>query len=123
MPFGGGRDPRGLGDVVDTLTAALGWDGAIARAQLVADWAGLVGPDNAAHSTPAGLDGGQLTVRCDSTAWAQQLRLIRSAISTRIAERYPAAEIDSIRFVGPDAPSWKRGPRTVPGRGPRDTYG
>ncbi|PZQ74527.1 MAG: DUF721 domain-containing protein, partial [Cutibacterium acnes] len=23
----------------------------------------------------------------------------------------------------PSAPSWKHGPRSVPGRGPRDTYG
>ncbi|MDP4886606.1 MAG: DUF721 domain-containing protein, partial [Aquiluna sp.] len=27
------------------------------------------------------------------------------------------------RFIGPSAPSWKKGPRSVPGRGPRDTYG
>ena len=25
--------------------------------------------------------------------------------------------------VGPEAPSWKKGRRSVPGRGPRDTYG
>ena len=25
--------------------------------------------------------------------------------------------------VGPNTPSWKRGRRSVPGRGPRDTYG
>ena len=31
--------------------------------------------------------------------------------------------VSEIRFVGPTAPSWKKGPRSVPGRGPRDTYG
>ena len=31
--------------------------------------------------------------------------------------------VETIRFQGPDAPTWKRGPRSVPGRGPRDTYG
>ena len=33
------------------------------------------------------------------------------------------AGIESIRFLAPNAPSWKSGPRSVPGRGPRDTYG
>ena len=37
--------------------------------------------------------------------------------------RFPDAGIESVRFEGPNAPSWKRGPRTIPGRGPRDTYG
>jgi len=122
-PFGTGRDPRGLGDVVEQLTAQLGWDSPLERAELTAAWAELVGPDNAAHSAPAGIEEGVLTVRCDSTAWAQQLRLMRAAVLTRITERYPAAGIDGIRFTGPDVPSWKKGPRSVPGRGPRDTYG
>ncbi|MGO1853842.1 MAG: DUF721 domain-containing protein, partial [Microbacteriaceae bacterium] len=33
------------------------------------------------------------------------------------------AGVDNLRFIGPDVPSWKWGPRAVPGRGPRDTYG
>ena len=28
-----------------------------------------------------------------------------------------------VDFRGPQAPSWKKGPRSVQGRGPRDTYG
>ena len=44
-------------------------------------------------------------------------------ITTTIAERHPQAGVESIRVSGPDAPTWKRGPRTVQGRGPRDTYG
>ena len=31
--------------------------------------------------------------------------------------------VTKLRVVGPTAPSWKKGPRTVRGRGPRDTYG
>jgi len=44
-------------------------------------------------------------------------------ITTKIAARFPAAGIESVKFLGPDTPSWKRGPRAIPGRGPRDTYG
>ena len=122
-PFGAGREPHGLGDVVDALTARLGWNSPLARSELIDSWAELVGEETAGHSTPVGIDGGLLTVSCDSTAWATQLRLMRSQILTRIAQRYPDAGIETLRFDGPGVPSWKKGPRSVPGRGPRDTYG
>ncbi|MGB4918016.1 MAG: DUF721 domain-containing protein, partial [Propionicimonas sp.] len=31
--------------------------------------------------------------------------------------------VERVVVVGPSAPSWKKGKRSVPGRGPRDTYG
>ncbi|MBX3091778.1 MAG: DUF721 domain-containing protein [Cryobacterium sp.] len=122
-PFGAGRDPQGIADVLNALTAKLGWNSSLARSELLDSWAELVGDETAAHSTPAGIESGVLTVSCDSTAWATQLRLMRSQIIARIIERYPDAGIDSLRFDGPGVPSWKRGPRSIPGRGPRDTYG
>lgn len=122
-PFGAGRDPHGIGDVVDSLTARLGWNSPLARSEIIASWSDLVGEETAFHSTPVGIDEGLLTVSCDSTAWATQLRLMRSQILTRIGEKYPDAGIDSLRFDGPGVPSWKKGPRSIPGRGPRDTYG
>jgi predicted nucleic acid-binding Zn ribbon protein len=123
VPFGTGRDPRGIEDVLDGLTARLGWNSPLARAELLASWAELAGVETAEHSTPVGIEDGVLTVHCDSTAWATQLRLMRGQITTQIAQRYPEAGIESVRFDGPNAPSWKRGPRSIPGRGPRDTYG
>lgn len=123
VPYGAGRDPHGVGDVLSDLTAELGWDSPLAEAELLATWAEIVGPDTAAHAAPIAIEQGTLTVRCESTAWAQQLRTMRARIITRIMERYPAAGVDAVRFIGPDAPSWKRGPRAIPGRGPRDTYG
>ena len=122
-PFGLGRDPRGLGTVLESMVAALGWDSPIARAELLASWAEIVGEDTAKHSDPVGIDDGVLSVRCDSTAWAQQLRLMQSTILNGIAERFPAAGVERAQFFGPHAPSWKHGPKAVPGRGPRDTYG
>lgn len=122
-PFGVGRDPSGLGDVLDAVTHTLGWTSPLARGELLTAWPELVGVDIAAHSEPVGIDDGVLTIQCDSTAWATQLRIMRAEILTTILRRYPDAEVSSIRFSGPGAPSWKRGPRSVPGRGPRDTYG
>ena len=123
VPFAAGRDPHGLGDVIDGLASKMGWTSPLARSDLLTSWPEIVGVDTGKHSVPEGIDDGVLTVKCDSTAWATQLRLMRSQITTTIAVRFPDAGIDSVRFEGPNAPSWKRGPRSIPGRGPRDTYG
>lgn len=123
VPFAPGRDPLGLGDAIDGLTAKMGWTSPLARSELLASWAAIVGEETAAHCDPTSIEEGTLTVRCDSTAWATQLRLMRSQITTTIAQHFPEAGIQSVRFEGPNAPSWKRGPRSIPGRGPRDTYG
>ena len=122
-PFGSGRDPRGLGDVVDALAAQLGWTSALAQSDLLDGWRELAGEETAKHAIPDAITDGVLVVRCESTAWATQLRMMRQELLVRIGERFPEADIQSIRFQGPDAPSWKRGPRSIPGRGPRDTYG
>ena len=122
-PFSPGRDPRGLGAVMDALTTELGWDSELDKAELIGAWASLVGEPTAEKSRPIGIEDGLLTVQCDSTAWATQLRIMRNELLAAIAQRYPRAGIQSIRFNGPDVPSWKYGFRSTQGRGPRDTYG
>lgn len=122
-PFMAGRDPGTLGDVLAKLTKDAGWEAALSREDLVLQWAELAGPDTAKHSEPVSLEGGMLTVKCDSTAWAKNLQYMRAVIITEIGRRYPEAGVENIRFVGPDVPSWKWGTRVAPGRGPRDTYG
>lgn len=122
-PYGLGREPRGMGDVLATVTSARGWESPIARAELLASWPEIVGTDTAAHAVPIGIEDGVLTVQCDSTAWAQQLRLMGSTVLASIAGRFPAAGVETARFLAPHAPSWKHGPKAIPGRGPRDTYG
>lgn len=122
-PFSAGRDPRGLGAVMDALTTELGWDSELDKAELIGAWGELVGESTAAKSQPLGIEDGVLTVQCDSTAWATQLRIMRVELLTAIGQRYPRAGIQSIRFNGPDVPSWKYGRRSAQWRGPRDTYG
>jgi len=123
QPFGTGREPRGIADVLASVTSELGWKSPLAQSDLMAAWPDMVGDELSAHSHPVSIDDGTLTVQCDSTAWATQLRLMRGTVTTTIVQRYPDAGIQSVRFLAPNAPSWKRGPRSVPGRGPRDTYG
>jgi len=122
-PFGAGRDPAGLDDVIDSLTHVMGWTSPLARGELLSAWPTLVGEDIAARSEPVGIEEGVLSVQCDSTAWATQLRMMQGDILTSIVRTFPDAQVTGVRVLGPGVPSWKRGPRSVPGRGPRDTYG
>ncbi|QUY63114.1 DUF721 domain-containing protein [Gulosibacter molinativorax] len=121
--FGPHRDPIGTADLLDSLFRQYNWQGPLAQAKVINDWAQLAGEQTAQHTQPLYVNERKLVVQCDSTAWATQLRSIRSTILATIRERVPDAEIDEIQFLNPGAPSWKRGPRSIPGRGPRDTYG
>ncbi|CAL4858320.1 hypothetical protein MMM2322_00004 [Microbacterium sp. MM2322] len=123
QPFTAGRDPKGMGDLLADLTRQSGWDVQLAKEDLVLQWAQVAGEETARHADPVALSDGVLTVQCDSTAWAKNLHLMRASIVTELVRRFPDAGVESVRFVGPDVPSWKWGPRAVPGRGPRDTYG
>ncbi|MFB8387987.1 DUF721 domain-containing protein [Microbacterium sp. NPDC055910] len=122
-PFTPGRDPHGLGDVLSAMTREAGWDSQLAREDVVRAWDEVAGADTARHTRPVAFQEGTLTVQADSTAWAKQLQLMRSHILSEIVRRFPEARVTAIRFLGPDVPSWKWGPRAIPGRGPRDTYG
>ncbi|SDS08782.1 DUF721 domain-containing protein [Agrococcus carbonis] len=123
VPFGKGRDPRALGDVLGGFAEDRGWTTTLARADVVAHWPELVGEENADRTEPVAFEDGVLTVRCASTAWTQQMRILRAETTTRILARFPDCGLESVRFIGPDLPSFQRGRRSVPGRGPRDTWG
>ena len=122
-PFGPGRDPKTAASGIDDVLNSFGWQNQIAQAELFAKWGEVVGDLNAANSTPENLTRGTLTVRCKSTAWATQLKLMHAEILSKVQSQFASLEIENIRFTGPQAPSWKKGHRSVAGRGPRDTYG
>lgn len=123
QPFEAGRDPLSAGEVVSGLVADYGWTPDLDRAKLFLSWREIVGVETAAAAEPIELVNGKLIVRCRSTAWATQLRLLQSGFLGSLQVEFPDLSITEIQFIGPNAPSWKRGGRSVPGRGPRDTYG
>ncbi|WP_026556391.1 DUF721 domain-containing protein [Arthrobacter sp. 35W] len=118
-----GRDPLGLGKVVSRLVSERGWSSPVAIGSVMAQWKTLVGEDIAAHCQPESFEETTLHVRCDSTSWATQLRLLSSSLLARFDAELGAGVVTRIQVLGPAAPSWKKGFRTVKGRGPRDTYG
>jgi len=123
VAFGEGRDPGSMAQAFDQLSTSMGWSIHLARADLMEQWPALVGPDVAQHATPVASENGVLDIECDSSAWATQLRLMRADLLRSLLEKFPQADITELSIRAPGAPSWKHGRRSVPGRGPRDTYG
>jgi len=117
------RDPQPFGAILDRLVKARGWQRPAAEARLFGSWADVVGPEIAAHCRPVRLDGGELTIEAESTAWATQLRLLAGRLLGRIGGDIGREVVTTLKIHGPVAPSWAKGNRRVRGRGPRDTYG
>jgi predicted nucleic acid-binding Zn ribbon protein len=117
------RDPQRLGMVAGAAFRERGWDAQLASHRVMSDWAGLVGADVAAQCSPVSLTAGELRISASSSAWATQLRLMSSTILARIVAQVGPEVVRRIIIVGPTSPSWKHGLWSVPGRGPRDTYG
>jgi predicted nucleic acid-binding Zn ribbon protein len=117
------RDPQLLDAAVDRLVGEHGWGQELAVHGVFARWEQVVGPDVAAHVRVERYADGEVTVRADSTAWATQMRLLAATLVRRFNEETEDGTVSRVVVLGPYAPSWRKGPRSVPGRGPRDTYG
>ena len=117
-------DPQNIGAILNELVSARDWRQGIAEGNLFSDWSEIVGADIAEHSTPITLYEGKLTIQTSSTAWSTQLRLMQGDLLKTIRQSAPGALVEELAIIGPHAPSWKRGLRTIRGaRGPRDTFG
>lgn len=118
------RDPQLLGKALNRVIAERGWQREVNLRHLLDRWDALVGPVNAAHSRPESYAETVLTVRCDSTVWATSLRTLAPSLVAELNRQLGDGTVTRIVPLGPAAPSWKHGPRSVrDGRGPRDTYG
>ncbi len=117
------RDPQLLDLAVERFVDEHGWGPEIAVHGVVARWEQVVGADVAAHVRVERYADGEVTLRTDSTAWATQMRLLAPTLVRRFNEETEDGMVRRVVVHGPHAPSWRKGSRSVPGRGPRDTYG
>jgi predicted nucleic acid-binding Zn ribbon protein len=117
-------DPLLFKSTLDELVKGRDWEGAIAEGNLFSSWNEIVGEEIASHSEPITFFEGVLTIRASSTAWATQLTLLKSTLLEKISEASLGVLVDDLTIVGPRAPSWRKGLRSIRGaKGPRDTYG
>ena len=117
-------EPGKLSEVLDELITTRDWKKGIAEGTLFSNWRKIVGDEVANHCEPITLLEGQLTIRAETTAWATQLRLIQDEILKTLQTHSEGVLVEELAVIGPSAPSWKRGLRSIRGaKGPRDTYG
>ncbi len=117
-------EPGKLSEVLDELITTRDWKKGIAEGTLFSNWRKIVGDEVANHCEPITLLEGRLTIRAETTAWATQLRLIQDEILKTLQTNSEGVLVEELAVIGPSAPSWKRGLRSIRGaKGPRDTYG
>ena len=117
------RDPQPLGRLARDLAKKRGWSTQVAEGTVLGHWSSVVGHQIADHAAPTALHDGVLSVAAESTAWATQLRMVQAQILAKIAAAVGNGVVTSLKITGPATPSWRKGPRHIAGRGPRDTYG
>lgn len=123
-----GRDPLPLGAAINRLITERGWETPAAVGGVMGRWPQIVGEDLAKHCVPLRYDEDPaervLTVQCDSTAWATQLRLLAPRLVARLNEDLGQGTVRVIKVLGPGGPRRGYGPLRAPGSvGPGDTYG
>ncbi|MFH8690221.1 DUF721 domain-containing protein [Streptomyces anulatus] len=123
-----GRDPQPLGSAINRLITERGWETPAAVGGVMGRWPQIVGDDLANHCVPLRYDDDPaarvLTVSCDSTAWATQLRLLAPQLVARLNADLGQGTVRMIKVVGPGGPERRFGPLRAPGsKGPGDTYG
>ncbi|MCP3818134.1 DciA family protein [Streptomyces sp. A3M-1-3] len=123
-----GRDPLQLGAALERLKTERGWEMPMAVGGVMGRWPEIVGDDLAKHCVPLRYDDDPaervLTVQCDSTAWATQLRLLAPQLVARLNADLGQGTVRLIKVLGPGGPARRFGPLRAPGStGPGDTYG
>lgn len=96
---GGGPQPFAAG--IKQLLADRGWEERAALGGVFGDWERVVGRELAEHTRPGSFEDGELTVSCDSPAWAQQVRLLAAQLVRRLNEELGEGTVRRVKVVGP----------------------
>lgn len=118
------EDPSTISDVLGQVVRNQGWTDKLDDQRIFTEWPVIVGNEVAQHAQIEGFEDTIAHVRASSTAWATQLKMLAPRIVAKLNEALGDGTVTRIDVRGPQAPSWKSGPRSIRGaRGPRDTYG
>jgi predicted nucleic acid-binding Zn ribbon protein len=106
-------DPQSIQSILSEVISNRNWSQGVAEGSLFSDWKMIVGDEIAEHTTPISLVDGKLTIQSSSTAWSTQMRLMKNDLLKTISTTAPGALVEELIFIGPNAPSWKRGLRSI----------
>jgi predicted nucleic acid-binding Zn ribbon protein len=118
-----GRDPQAAKSVFAQLARQNDWVPHLKTADLATHWNDIVGETIARHTRIVSFSEGELVIRATSTVWSTQLTYMIPRLKKVISQRLAPMEVSTITVKGPNSYTFKRGKYSVPGRGPRDTWG
>lgn len=115
-------EPKPVAELINELVKERDWQSGLSEGEIFVKWREVVGDEIASRCEPIEIKNQKLVVQCSSTAWATQLNLVKNQLLESIKKITPS--IESLEILGPNAPSWRKGLRSIQGsKGPRDTYG
>ena len=85
-----------LSKTLEKLLADRGWSARLREYRVFSLWEKAVGPGIARHAQPSSIRGRRLTVIVDSSAWMQQLSLLKPEIVAKVNARLGTDGIESI---------------------------
>lgn len=89
------RAPRPVASAIESLTADLAPLTGLASVQRA--WPDAVGPAIAAEAEPVAEQGGEVTVRCRSAVWAQEVELMGPALVAALNASLGAERVRALR--------------------------
>jgi hypothetical protein len=107
--------PRPVGALVPVLVRPAFRRRAPATAQILADWAGIVGPAIAAVTVPRKLSAGTLEIACSGPI-ALELQHLSVQLIDRVNAQLGRIAVQRLRFVQDTPPRPSPRPRRQPGR-------
>ena len=116
-------DPQPLRAALGGLLRDQGWQAQAAVGSVFGRWPEIVGAEMAAHTRPERLDGDELVVIADSTAWATQVRWLAKDLIRTLNAELGSGTVSTVKIRGPEQPRRPGEWRVRGSRGPRDTYG
>lgn len=91
------NEPKPLADLLKEVLPSSPLAEGLHTQEVLESWPAIVGDRIAEHSQAVGIENGILTVRVESSVWAQELNLLRPKIVQRLRERL-GEELKDIRF-------------------------
>ncbi|MHB8846447.1 MAG: DUF721 domain-containing protein [Nitrospirota bacterium] len=85
-----------LSTTIEKILNERGWGAKLKEYRVFGLWAKAVGPGIARHSQPASIRGKRLTVVVDSSAWMQQLSMLKPEIISKVNDRLGPDGIEGI---------------------------
>jgi len=90
------RKVEKLSSTIEKILRDRGWGAKLKEYRIYGVWEKAVGQGIARHARPAGMRGKKLTVLVDSSAWMQQLSLLKPEIMGKVNGRLGEDAVESI---------------------------